>query len=65
MANDVTNPQWVHEHTGKTTAMRKGRTKRHGLKTLAVSKNEPYVNRARDLKPGRRLRAELRGEVPA
>jgi hypothetical protein len=35
----------------------------HGLKTISLVKNKPYVNPARDLKPGRRLRIELR-DIP-
>lgn len=47
--------QWIHKHE------REG-----GAKSWLNPKPfVPYVNSARDLKPGRRLRAELRGEVPA
>lgn len=48
-------PQWIHKHE------REG-----GAKSWLNPKPfVPYVNPARDLRPGRRLRAELRSEVPA
>lgn len=50
--------EWLHHHdnTGMNRATRRATGR-------GASDNTPYVNPARDLKPGRRLRPELRGDA--
>jgi hypothetical protein len=52
-------PEYVVLHTLPTVAMRANWSE----KAQVLPKNQPYVNPARDLKPDRRLRAELRESV--
>jgi hypothetical protein len=51
--------EWVHHHDNTGA----NRQNRRFLGMRVSSANQPYVNPARDLKPGRRLRRELRNEA--
>lgn len=57
-------PQWVHQHFVPSVFFKDGPLPMTRADKKAADL-QPYVNPARDLKPGRRLRSELQIETAA